>query len=108
LNTFGERLAYLRNQKKLTQEVLAKYFKIGKSTLGMYETNQREPGFEMTEKIADYFGVSVDWLTRGDEHKPNKYEFENEKEKHLSEAIKRLPEEKLDFLIEVIKQIEEK
>lgn len=63
LNTFGERVAHLRKQKNMPQEELAKHLKIGKSTLGMYETNKREPGFEMAHKIADYFGVTVDWLT---------------------------------------------
>lgn len=66
MNTFGERLAYLRNKKGQSQADLAKHFKIGKSTLGMYETDKREPGFEMTRRIAEYFGVTVDWLTGGE------------------------------------------
>ena len=67
MNTFGDRLSYLRNKRGLSQEELAKIFKIGKSTLGMYETNKREPAHEMTSKFADFFEVSVDWLTTGKE-----------------------------------------
>lgn len=28
----------------------------------MYETNRRKPNMEMLEKLADFFGVSVDYL----------------------------------------------
>lgn len=69
MHTFGERLSYLRNKKEISQEELAKYLKIGKSTLGMYETNKREPGHETTARIAEYFEVSIDWLTTGREFK---------------------------------------
>ncbi|AZN43320.1 helix-turn-helix domain-containing protein [Paenibacillus albus] len=69
MHTFGERLAYLRYRKDMSQEEFAKRLNIGKSTLGMYETNKREPGHEMTAQIAAYFEVSVDWLTTGKEFK---------------------------------------
>lgn len=65
MNTFGERLAHLRSKEGLSQADLAKHLKIAKSTLGMYETDRREPGFEMTRKIADHFGVTIDYLTGG-------------------------------------------
>ncbi|WP_308636252.1 helix-turn-helix domain-containing protein [Paenibacillus silvisoli] len=69
MRTFGERLSYLRHRKELSQEEFSKVLRIGKSTLGMYETNKREPAHEMTAQIADYFEVSVDWLVTGKEFK---------------------------------------
>ncbi|MBP3965593.1 helix-turn-helix domain-containing protein [Paenibacillus lignilyticus] len=67
MRTFGERLSYLRHRKGLSQEEFSKLLSIGKSTLGMYETNKREPGHDMTSHIAAFFEVSVDWLTTGKE-----------------------------------------
>ncbi|GGH46241.1 transcriptional regulator [Paenibacillus silvae] len=90
MKSFGERLSYLRNKKGLSQEELAKVFKIGKSTLGMYETNKREPKHDMTARIAEYFNVSIDWLTTG----------KNEK----SESELALPEE---VVSNVIREAEE-
>ncbi|MGZ4161014.1 MAG: helix-turn-helix domain-containing protein [Neobacillus sp.] len=70
--TFGERLAYLRNKKDLSQDEFAKILVIGKSTLGMYETNKREPNYEMTARIASFFGVSINWLITGKEFSDEK------------------------------------
>ncbi|QYK61797.1 helix-turn-helix transcriptional regulator [Paenibacillus sp. S25] len=78
MKSFGERLSYLRNKKGLSQEELAKIFKIAKSTLGMYETDKREPNHEMTAKIADYFDVKIGWLTTGKDEKESEYTLPEE------------------------------
>lgn len=65
MQTFGERLAELRQQKGLTQDELAAEFKVSKSRIGMYETDQREPDFDMLITIANYFAVTLDYLIRG-------------------------------------------
>lgn len=58
----GQRLKGLRDERGLTQERLAEELGISKSTIGMYETDKREPGFETLEAIADYFNVDMDYL----------------------------------------------
>ncbi|MNW58092.1 HTH-type transcriptional regulator Xre [compost metagenome] len=73
MNTFGERLSYLRNRRGLSQEELSKILKVAKSTLGMYETDKREPKHEMTARIANFFDVSIDWLTTGKNEKESDY-----------------------------------
>ena len=50
--TFGKRLQELRNSKKMTQADLGKVLKISASTVGMYETDKRQPNFEIEEAIA--------------------------------------------------------
>ena len=52
----------LRKEKKITQDKLAKDLKIARSTLAMYEINKSEPDQATLIKIADFFGVSVDYL----------------------------------------------
>lgn len=60
--TIGERIAQLRKSRSMSQFQLAKTLNIATSTLGMYETNKRKPNTEMLEKLADFFGVSIDYL----------------------------------------------
>ncbi|MBP3040559.1 helix-turn-helix transcriptional regulator [Bacillaceae bacterium Marseille-Q3522] len=69
MGSFGERLKTLRNSKKLKQEELAKKMNISKSAIGMYERNEREPSFEIIEKFAEFFNVSLDFLLTGKEKK---------------------------------------
>ena len=60
--TFGDRLRFLRKQNNITQADLAKMFSLGESTISFYESNKRTPDYEMLNKFADYFNVSVDYL----------------------------------------------
>ncbi|WP_256972541.1 helix-turn-helix domain-containing protein [Saccharibacillus sp. O23] len=60
--TFGSRLKLLRSEKRLTQKDFAKLMNISESAVGMYERDEREPSFKILNQIADYFGVSYDYL----------------------------------------------
>ena len=57
-----ERLKELRKEKKLTQTQVGNYLGITVSAYGNYELGQREPSIDMLLKLADYFGVTVDYL----------------------------------------------
>ncbi|WP_432662550.1 helix-turn-helix transcriptional regulator [Wukongibacter baidiensis] len=58
----GDRLKKLRKDKKITQKELAKILNIQNTTLSQYENGVNEPNDEMKVKIADYFGVTIDYL----------------------------------------------
>ncbi len=58
----GNRIKLLREELGLKQDELAKELNISPSSIGMYETNKREPNNEITIKLADFFGVSTDYL----------------------------------------------
>lgn len=60
----GDRLRELRNEKKIGQAELADILGISPSAIGMYERDNRDPDDELKIKIAEYFGVSVDYLLR--------------------------------------------
>jgi transcriptional regulator with XRE-family HTH domain len=66
VDTFGSILTYLRKRAGLSQAQLAKYLNVTPATIGLYEQDRRKPSFEMQEKIADYFNVSLDVLHGGD------------------------------------------
>ncbi|QMV43213.1 helix-turn-helix domain-containing protein [Cohnella cholangitidis] len=58
----GSRLAFLRDQRGLTQEELASSLGISRAALSHYEKNRREPDTETLGKVADLFQVSIDYL----------------------------------------------
>lgn len=62
MSLFGNRLRQLRKEDNLTQKDLAAKLGLAFSTISMYERGIREPDFETTEAIADYFNVSMDFL----------------------------------------------
>ncbi len=55
--SFGEKLRELRGN--MTQEQMAKELNITKSSLAMYERNERVPRDEVKIRIAKYFGKTV-------------------------------------------------
>jgi transcriptional regulator with XRE-family HTH domain len=59
---FSSRLKLLRTQRKLTQEEMAEKIGVARTTYAMYEQNKREPDYETLQKIANFYGVSVDYL----------------------------------------------
>lgn len=60
---FAAVIKQLRMERGITQEQLASMLKVSRSTIGMYETGNREPDFETCEAIADIFNVDMDYLT---------------------------------------------
>lgn len=66
------RLLELRKQNKLTQQEIANKLNINNVTYYGYEKGKYEPDIKTLCKIADYYGVSLDYLC---EHKnPNTQE----------------------------------
>lgn len=59
---FSNNLKKLRKERGLTQKELADALGIAKSTISMYENNNREPDFETEELIADFFNVDMNTL----------------------------------------------
>lgn len=58
----GERLYDLRKDAGITQDELATILKINKHSISSYERNKSEPPDEIKIAIANYFGVSIDYL----------------------------------------------
>ena len=62
MNSFGDRLRNLRNERNLHQSELGEILELSPSAIGSYERNLREPSYTHLAKIADLFGVSIDYL----------------------------------------------
>ena len=59
---FKERLVQLRKEKELNQEQFAKVIGYTRTTISAWEVGRNEPSNADTVKIADFFGVSTDYL----------------------------------------------
>ena len=64
---FKDILKELRNRKGLSQEELSCKLKVSKSLIGLYETGDRKPSYDMLEDIADFFNISIDCLVGKDD-----------------------------------------
>ena len=60
--TFGELLAELRQDRHLTQEQLGKVIYVTAGTISNYENDVHFPDVEKLIALADYFGVTTDYL----------------------------------------------
>ncbi|MDQ6420643.1 helix-turn-helix transcriptional regulator [Paenibacillus sp. LHD-117] len=59
---YGKRIAELRKKRGMNQESLAGLLGITRASLSHYETDRREPDYEILTKMADLFRVSFDDL----------------------------------------------
>lgn len=64
------RLRELRKQRKLSQQKLAMDLDMSQNSISRYETGAHEADYATLIKIADYFGVSIDYLL-GRTYNPN-------------------------------------
>jgi len=62
MEKFAKRLRELREEKGISQRKIAPIFGISQSSYGDYELNISEPSLDMLIKIAEFFGVTVDYL----------------------------------------------
>ncbi|WP_142247960.1 helix-turn-helix domain-containing protein [Alkalihalobacterium alkalinitrilicum] len=97
---FGDRLAKLRTDKKLTQSDFASKLGIPRSTYSNYENGKRQPDFETLQKIADFFEVTTDYLL-GRSDKPK---FEDKPKEGLAfmGGAEDLTEEEKEYLKETL------
>ena len=61
-NFLAARLKQCRKERGLSQREVAIYCDISERAYQNYEIMRREPKLEILIKIADYFGVSLDYL----------------------------------------------
>ena len=99
---FKDKLKQLRLDKGVTQSDIAKAIGVSPATIGNYEQGTREPRrIETLEKIAEYFGVSVECLM--DDNSINQYDMYNgiiyRSEKEIDNYIKTLTEDEMRLII---------
>lgn len=63
MQKIGTKIKELREKRGLYQQDLANELHVTKGAVGMWETNKRVPDLETINRIADFFNVSIEWLT---------------------------------------------
>lgn len=108
--SFSDRLKTLREQRGISQERLAEILGIPRSSIAHYESpeNDRLPRPERLKKIADFFGVTTDYLI-GRTNDPHGHAIVNfadsepivtAEERRLLETVRELPPEKKQELMD--------
>ena len=65
------KLKELRKNRKITQQTVADRFGVTRGTVSNWELGRREPDLQTLEKLAAFYGVSLDYFSK----KPTKDEF---------------------------------
>lgn len=74
----------LRDKKGVKDATVAKETGINKSTFSDWKSRRSAPKGEKLQKIADYFGVSIEYLTTGEQ--PENY-YLNDETAEMAQAI---------------------
>ncbi len=59
-------LREIRRKRKLNQQKVAMDLNISRESLSYYENGKRSPDIEMLVRLSDYFGVTIDYLIKGE------------------------------------------
>jgi len=65
-NTLGSRIAEYRKAKGITQDQLAEYMGVSSQAVSKWENDLSCPDIALLPRLADYFGITVDKLLRGE------------------------------------------
>ncbi len=69
---FGKRVAALRQEKGFSQIRLAEEINVSRNHMSYIERGQRVPSLDLMIEMADYFGVSLDYLVLGRSLSPDR------------------------------------
>lgn len=100
MTTFGKRLKVLREKKELSQEVLGRKLHLSQSIIAHYEAGRKQPSQDILQRLADFFGVSIDYLLGRSLPANPTPAITPEDEKKLEEY-----EQQLDEVVSQIKEI---
>lgn len=62
MDTIGQKLKILRKERRLTQQELADKLGIKRATISNYEIDRRSPHLSELRRIAEFFGVGLDYF----------------------------------------------
>lgn len=61
-DSIGHKLRLLRREKRMTQQELADALEVKRATISNYEIGRRSPHLSELRRIAEYFGVGLDYF----------------------------------------------
>lgn len=102
IEAFVNRIKELRSNKKLTQENLAQALNLTREAIASYEAGNTTPPAEVFLQLADFYGVSLDYLF-GRSPYPHQgyYDLVGEKDVNHFRQLYSLSEEERKLLLEL-------
>ena len=100
----GQILKELRLNKRLSQQNIADVLKVSARAYQKYEYGTAEPNFDTLSKLADFYGVTADYLLGREPKKEQPIDYEEVKRKtnEIIERIENLPPEHQAFMIKIV------
>lgn len=98
--SLGERIRQLRRERDWSQEKLAKMVGLHLQSIGLYEKDESIPTALVLKKIADAFGVSVDYIISGGTDKA--VQIKNKELLKRIEQLDRISPEDLSGLLQMM------
>ena len=102
LTMFSERLNELLKEKNITAYKVAKDTGLSNGLLASWKNGEKLPGAENLEKLADYFGVSVDYLLGKEKPAIQEDDGLTDAERELMELFDKVPEDKQEFVLQQV------
>lgn len=109
----GYKLKELRSKKKLTIAQVSEMLGINTNTYAKYERCERDVSTETLSKLADFYGVTTDYLLGRDDTAPNPIEMlSNDKlEQSLVDGYFKLPKDVrikiLEMMVEAVERAQQ-
>lgn len=94
-NLVGERIAELRNERKISQQQLADKLNVSRTLVSEWECGNRKPDIKSWIKLSEFFEVSTEYLGGSSKHRIFKGQSFSDKL-----DISRLNEKGVDMLFE--------
>lgn len=108
--TFQERFSELIDSSAKSRTVIAAEFGVAKQTISAWTTGQTSPRLPVVSSLAEYFGVSPEWLLGFDvpkydvsEKPPDEYSPITPEARILSKGIDKFPQAQREQALNVIR-----
>lgn len=108
MSVLGQRIKYIREKLNYSQKRLADALKISNVQLSRYESGDRKPEPEMIANIAEFLGVSTDYLLGiTDDPSPKEKDGKISSAFYDQENITDEEKEYLDLQLEIFRKMKE-
>lgn len=102
MDNLGNRIQSLRKRLSLTQAQLADKIEVSHTQMARYEIKGVQPPADVLKKLADVFGVTVDFLINGDTEEKAKATLKDTRLLQLFKAVENLNDSDKNIITEVI------
>ena len=101
MSDFATRLRELRKSNNVSQQKLSKYLNFGYTAIANYESGRNQPSLDTVKKIAQYFGVTGDYLIGASDYPRSENDI-TDKEAELLGIFRKINEDEKDALLKIV------